>query len=183
MPSPLMCIKYLLWARTLVIKNIHGYTFMEFYPNGVSRCQKNTYLQNMHALKHAQLLQSYPTLATLWTVAHRAPLSMRFSRQEYWSRLPFSSPLQNISILNNHFITVALSVVHLCCCSCLTFVLPSHNFLWGTIPSRLPVICQSHCSFFLKGGCVTRVSQLECCVLLAQGIGSRRGMWTNKTKQ
>ena len=25
-----------------------------------------------------------------WTVAHKAPLSMRFSRQEYWSGLPFS---------------------------------------------------------------------------------------------
>ena len=30
--------------------------------------------------------------ATLWTVAHEAPLSMGFSRQEYWSRLPFPSP-------------------------------------------------------------------------------------------
>ena len=30
--------------------------------------------------------------ATLWTVAHQAPLSMRFSRQEYWSRLPFPHP-------------------------------------------------------------------------------------------
>ena len=30
--------------------------------------------------------------ATLWTVAHQAPLSMGFSRQEYWSRLPFASP-------------------------------------------------------------------------------------------
>ena len=30
--------------------------------------------------------------ATLWTVAHQAPLSMRFSRQEYWSGLPFPSP-------------------------------------------------------------------------------------------
>ena len=29
---------------------------------------------------------------TLWTVACQAPLSMGFSRQEYWSRLPFSSP-------------------------------------------------------------------------------------------
>ena len=28
----------------------------------------------------------------LWTVAHQAPLSMRFSKQEYWSGLPFSSP-------------------------------------------------------------------------------------------
>ena len=26
--------------------------------------------------------------ATLWTVAHQAPLSMRFFRQEYWSGLP-----------------------------------------------------------------------------------------------
>ena len=29
---------------------------------------------------------------TPWTVARQAPLSMEFSRQEYWSRLPFSSP-------------------------------------------------------------------------------------------
>ena len=28
--------------------------------------------------------------ATLWTVAHPAPLTMGFSRQEYWSGLPFS---------------------------------------------------------------------------------------------
>ena len=31
------------------------------------------------------------TLATPWTVAHQAPLSMRFPRQEYWSGLPFPS--------------------------------------------------------------------------------------------
>ena len=30
--------------------------------------------------------------ATLWTIAHQAPLSMGFSRQEYWSRLPCRSP-------------------------------------------------------------------------------------------
>ena len=30
--------------------------------------------------------------ATLWTVARQAPLSMQFSRQEYWSGLPFPSP-------------------------------------------------------------------------------------------
>ena len=27
-----------------------------------------------------------------WTVAHQAPLSMKFSWQEYWSGLPFPSP-------------------------------------------------------------------------------------------
>ena len=32
------------------------------------------------------------SFVTSWTVAHQAPLSMRFPRQEYWSRLPFPSP-------------------------------------------------------------------------------------------
>ena len=30
--------------------------------------------------------------ATPWSVAYQAPLSMGFSRQEYWSGLPFPSP-------------------------------------------------------------------------------------------
>jgi len=30
--------------------------------------------------------------ATPWTIAHQAPLTMGFSRQEYWSGLPFLSP-------------------------------------------------------------------------------------------
>ena len=36
--------------------------------------------------------QSCPTLATPWTVAYQASPSMGFSRQEYWSGLPFPSP-------------------------------------------------------------------------------------------
>ena len=32
-------------------------------------------------------------LVILWTVAHQAPLSKGFSRQEYWSGLPFPSPV------------------------------------------------------------------------------------------
>ena len=38
--------------------------------------------------------QSCLTLVTPGTVAHQVPLSMGFSRQEYWSGLPFPSPLQ-----------------------------------------------------------------------------------------
>ena len=38
------------------------------------------------------MAKSCPTLAIPWTVACQAPLSMRFSRQEYWSGLPFPSP-------------------------------------------------------------------------------------------
>ena len=33
-----------------------------------------------------------PPLATPWTVVCQAPLSMGFSRQEYWSGLPSPSP-------------------------------------------------------------------------------------------
>ena len=32
------------------------------------------------------------TLVTSWTVTYQTPLSVAFSRQEYWSGLPFSSP-------------------------------------------------------------------------------------------
>ena len=32
------------------------------------------------------------SLQPKWTVDHQAPLSMGFSRQEYWSGLPFFSP-------------------------------------------------------------------------------------------
>ena len=36
--------------------------------------------------------KSCPTLAIPWTVARQASLSMGFSRQKYWSRLPFPTP-------------------------------------------------------------------------------------------
>ena len=35
---------------------------------------------------------SVQCFATLWTVAHQAPPSMGFSRQEYWSGLPCPPP-------------------------------------------------------------------------------------------
>ena len=40
----------------------------------------------LRRFSHVQLF------ATLWTVACQSPLSMEFSRQEYWSGLPFPSP-------------------------------------------------------------------------------------------
>ena len=40
----------------------------------------------------SELSQSCLTFATPWTVACQAPRSMKFSRQEYWSGLPFLSP-------------------------------------------------------------------------------------------
>ena len=40
--------------------------------------------------------KSFPTLATPWTIACQAPLSMGFSRQEYWSGLPFPPPAYSL---------------------------------------------------------------------------------------
>ena len=39
-----------------------------------------------------KLLSHVQLFVTLWTVAYQAPLSMGFSRQEYWSGVPFPSP-------------------------------------------------------------------------------------------
>ena len=39
-----------------------------------------------------KLLSCVRLFATRWTVANQVPLCMGFSRQEYWSGLPFPSP-------------------------------------------------------------------------------------------
>ena len=45
----------------------------------------------MNIVVIVQLL-SYSNSASPWTVAHQAPLSIGFPRQEYWSGLSFPSP-------------------------------------------------------------------------------------------
>ena len=44
------------------------------------------------SVKYTCVLSHVQLFATPWTVAHQAPLSVGFSRQEYWSGLPFPSP-------------------------------------------------------------------------------------------
>ena len=46
----------------------------------------------MKVKSESEVAQSCPTLATPWTAAYRAPPSMGFSRQEYWSGVPSPSP-------------------------------------------------------------------------------------------
>ena len=52
------------------------------------------FYSSLGSLKKVEVLvaQLRPTLCDLWIVACLAPQSMVFSRQEYWSGLPFSSP-------------------------------------------------------------------------------------------
>ena len=52
------------------------------------------------SLSHVQLL------VTPWTAAHQAPLSMGFSRQEYWSGVPLPSPTVNARVHISFQLTV-----------------------------------------------------------------------------
>ena len=49
-------------------------------------------LQCMKVKSEREVAQWSLTLATPWTVAYQAPLSMGFPRQEYWSGVPLPSP-------------------------------------------------------------------------------------------
>ena len=51
-----------------------------------------TFNQLIQSSSGGVVTKSYLTLATQWTIAPQVPLSTGFSRQEYWSGLPFSSP-------------------------------------------------------------------------------------------
>ena len=58
----------------------------------------------------APLLSHVWLFVTSWTIDHQALLSMEFSRQEYWSGLPFSSPgalpnpgIESVSIESPHW--------------------------------------------------------------------------------
>ena len=48
--------------------------------------------QSGYTILHSTSLSHAWLFVTPWTIAHEAPLSMEFSRQEYWSGLPLPSP-------------------------------------------------------------------------------------------
>ena len=55
-------------------------------PCARSTCKLSVFHSHACVFSHVRLF------VTPWIVAHQAPLSMRFPRQEYWSGLPFPSP-------------------------------------------------------------------------------------------
>ena len=50
------------------------------------------YTQHIHILLATCMLSHVRLFVIPWTEARQAPLSLEFSRQEYWSELPFPSP-------------------------------------------------------------------------------------------
>ena len=55
----------------------------------------NAWKWKVKSFSHVRLL------ATSWTAAYQAPLSMGFSRQEYWSGVPLPSPRNNYTAFQN----------------------------------------------------------------------------------
>ena len=79
------------------------------------------------------------SLATPLSVAHQAPLSMEFSRQEYWSGLPFPSPgdLPNLGIkltypsLAGEFFTPEPPGKTYFMCMCLKYFIGKQSFYFA----------------------------------------------------
>ena len=76
----------LCWGKWLSITVAHQVSVTAYWPPPNSFCCVSWSLPCVcYLLSHVQLF------ATLWTVAHQAPLSMEFFKQEHWSGLPFPS--------------------------------------------------------------------------------------------
>ena len=73
-----VCELYVTYSHTTIC--VHMYVCIHMYIYHICMCAQS--------LSHVRLF------ATPWTVACQAPLSMKFSRQEYWRGLPF--PTQGI---------------------------------------------------------------------------------------
>ena len=68
--------------------------------------------------------------ATPWTVAYQAPLSMGFSRQQYWSRVPF--------LLQGIFPTQGSNPYHLCPLPCQMDTRATWVCKWGPAQAACP---------------------------------------------
>ena len=69
---------YLFFSRQTMIKSLLG-------------CQRDM-ITHFKERKKVKSLSHVWLFATTWTVTHQTPPSMGFSRQQYWSGFPFSSP-------------------------------------------------------------------------------------------
>ena len=79
-----------------------SYHIQDYYPSWINFCKYYEVGVKIHFLFHMEtqlfpyggglVAKSCLILETPWTVARLTPLSMGFSRQEYWSGLPFPSP-------------------------------------------------------------------------------------------
>ena len=121
----------------------------------------------------AKSLQLHPTVRDSmdWTVNRQAPLSMGFSRQEYWSGLPFLSPrdlpdpgiepasLMSLALVGQFFTAVAtwetsfdLSCVYK---QWVVFSASQRKHCWQFVNTALPCAdCSVYCKVFTISSCL-----------------------------
>ena len=123
------------WAPTLKAWSLSHRTTREVPKESFYLLSKQKLLKTFPSAK-ILLLFSHSVVSnsfvTPWTVAHQARLSMGFSRQEYWSGLPFPSPgdfslprnQTGVSCIAGRFFTSRTT--RECLSTCLTLMCPSH---------------------------------------------------------
>ena len=75
---------FLLWQNSAHLQTARYYLFLKL--TFLCNSALNSLIVKVKSLSRVRLF------ATPWTTAFQAPPSMGFSRQEYWSELPFPSP-------------------------------------------------------------------------------------------
>ena len=101
---------------------------------------------------------------SLWchgTVAYWAPLSKEFSRQEYWSGLPFPSPQSytNFAQINRaqqvtwlaQLVIKSLPFLYKILCNSLIHILPSNHFKWFLNPYLWTSVVVQWLRIYLQG--------------------------------
>ena len=87
------CAKYMIQFTSLSIHTstlLVGITIAPILYIRKLRCR--AFFNNTSSMDQLCSSSCAQLFLTSWTVAHQAPLSMEFSRQEYWSGLSHSSP-------------------------------------------------------------------------------------------
>ena len=100
----------------------------------------------------------------LWTIACQAPLSMEFSKQEYWSGLPFPSP----GYLPNPGIEPGSPELQA-------------DYLWFEPPGPLNILeCYSQIDCFLPFICIGISFLLR--FLMSRYVHQRRACWVSRSQ-
>ena len=114
--------------------------------------------------------------ATPWTVAHQAPPSMGFSRQEYWSGLPFPAPGESSRPRDGTLVSR---------------IAGRHFNLWATTEALKMVIIKNGMSVSKDGvnwktcvllvGIGSTIAAIENSVEIPQKIKNRTSMWSSNS--
>ena len=79
--------------------------FLKHLFNYVTLSQPHILLLPIPTKVKVKLLSRARLFVTPWAVAYQAPLSMGFSRQEYWSGFPFPSPGYSHKMAQNKWVS------------------------------------------------------------------------------